>query len=236
MKKYLLPVIIIALFTGGCAKKTEIPETDVSALEAERAITRAQSEIDEAEELGADVTEPERILEEARDLLSRDNKEKAYQEANRARDMASELKAELLTEERKREDAKLAIEEAESLQKEARKTVTGEDLKKQLDEAADYLNRAKEDFDSNNYDEVIELANKSSKLFKSIISTSRGSDKDMYVVKTWEADRDCLWNIAAKSDIYDDPWKWKKIYNANKQKIKDPDLIYPGQEFAIPPK
>ncbi len=27
---------------------------------------------------------------------------------------------------------------------------------------------------------------------------------------------------------------WQKIYAANKGKIKDPDLIYPGQEFVIP--
>jgi len=29
---------------------------------------------------------------------------------------------------------------------------------------------------------------------------------------------------------------WQKIYAANKGKIKDPDLIYPGQEFVIPDK
>jgi nucleoid-associated protein YgaU len=56
----------------------------------------------------------------------------------------------------------------------------------------------------------------------------------IYVVGTWERDRDCLWNIAKKTRFYGDPWKWKRIYRANTDKIKDPDLIYPGQKLTIP--
>jgi nucleoid-associated protein YgaU len=44
---------------------------------------------------------------------------------------------------------------------------------------------------------------------------------------------DCLWNIAKKDYIYNDPFKWPRIYEANKDKIKDPDLIYPRQVFTI---
>ncbi len=44
---------------------------------------------------------------------------------------------------------------------------------------------------------------------------------------------DCLWNIAKKDYIYNDPFKWPRIYEANKDKIKDPDLIYPKQVFRI---
>jgi len=56
----------------------------------------------------------------------------------------------------------------------------------------------------------------------------------IYVVGTWERDRDCLWNIAKKSRFYGDPWKWKRIYRANRDKIVDPDLIYPKQRLIIP--
>ena len=45
---------------------------------------------------------------------------------------------------------------------------------------------------------------------------------------------DCLWRISAKKDIYNDPFKWVKIYQANLDKIKDPDLIYPYQNLKIP--
>jgi len=45
---------------------------------------------------------------------------------------------------------------------------------------------------------------------------------------------DCLWRIAGKKDIYDDPWKWLRIWSYNKSQIKDPDLIYPAQQFTVP--
>ena len=44
---------------------------------------------------------------------------------------------------------------------------------------------------------------------------------------------DCLWNIAKKDYIYNDPLMWPRIYEDNKDKIKDPDLIYPQQVFTI---
>jgi nucleoid-associated protein YgaU len=33
---------------------------------------------------------------------------------------------------------------------------------------------------------------------------------------------------------YGDANKWHKIYEANRDVIKNPDLIYPGQTFTIP--
>lgn len=43
---------------------------------------------------------------------------------------------------------------------------------------------------------------------------------------------DCLWNIAKR--FYGDGSKYPIIYNANKDKIKNPNLIYPGQVLLIP--
>ncbi len=45
---------------------------------------------------------------------------------------------------------------------------------------------------------------------------------------------DHLWGISKKKDHYDNPFAWPMIYNANKDKINDPDLIYPKQIFKIP--
>ena len=44
---------------------------------------------------------------------------------------------------------------------------------------------------------------------------------------------DCLWNISGA--VLGDPLKWPMIYTANEGKIRDPNLIYPGQKFAMPP-
>jgi len=45
---------------------------------------------------------------------------------------------------------------------------------------------------------------------------------------------DCLWNIAKKKDIYANPLAWPNIYKANRDQIKNPNLIYPKQVFKIP--
>lgn len=57
-----------------------------------------------------------------------------------------------------------------------------------------------------------------------------------YKVRYIPENRDCLWKIAGYKFIYNNPRLWPKIYRANKAKIKNPDLIYPGQVFRIPPK
>ena len=44
---------------------------------------------------------------------------------------------------------------------------------------------------------------------------------------------DSLWSISGKSDVYANPYKWPLIYKANRDKIDDADLIYPGQNFTI---
>jgi len=45
---------------------------------------------------------------------------------------------------------------------------------------------------------------------------------------------ECLWYIAGYDHIYGNPLQWPLIYKANQDKIKNPDLIYPGQVFVIP--
>jgi nucleoid-associated protein YgaU len=43
---------------------------------------------------------------------------------------------------------------------------------------------------------------------------------------------DSLSKIAKQQ--YGDGNQWRRIYDANRDKIKDPDLIHPGQELTIP--
>ena len=69
------------------------------------------------------------------------------------------------------------------------------------------------------------------------VQNARGSESSpapstnkTYTVKSG----DCLWNIAKK--FYGNGSKYTVIYNANKDKIKNPNLIYPGQVLTIPAK
>ena len=44
---------------------------------------------------------------------------------------------------------------------------------------------------------------------------------------------DNLWSISGKDDVYADPYQWPLIYKTNRNKIKDADLIYPGQVLDV---
>lgn len=44
---------------------------------------------------------------------------------------------------------------------------------------------------------------------------------------------DHLWGIASQPRIYGNPYAWPLIYKTNSAKIKDADLIHPGQNFDI---
>jgi len=41
-----------------------------------------------------------------------------------------------------------------------------------------------------------------------------------------------LWDLSAR--YCKDPWQWPRIHEANRDKIRDPHWIYPGQVFLIP--
>ena len=44
---------------------------------------------------------------------------------------------------------------------------------------------------------------------------------------------DSLWSISRRSGVYNKPCRWPLIYKANRDQIRDADLIYPGQTFSV---
>ncbi len=44
---------------------------------------------------------------------------------------------------------------------------------------------------------------------------------------------DCLWTIADKPRVFGDSFEWPILYKANRDQIKDPDLIYPRQDLRV---
>ena len=77
------------------------------------------------------------------------------------------------------------------------------------------------------FNRIVELA-------REIRSMYRAKQTKDYVVGTWADDRDCLWNIAGKAEIYNDPFLWPKVWQANTEVIRNPDVIYPGQRLTLP--
>ncbi|MDR1900885.1 MAG: hypothetical protein LBQ88_01190 [Treponema sp.] len=58
-----------------------------------------------------------------------------------------------------------------------------------------------------------------------------------YEVRTWVSVRDCFWNISGYPYVYNDPFEWRRLYNANTGKLENrqnPDLIEPGLILDIP--
>lgn len=83
---------------------------------------------------------------------------------------------------------------------------------------------------------IPEFFNRIIQLAKDIRDLYREPSVRKYTVGTWAKDRDCLWNIAGKIEIYGDPFLWPKIWQTNKSIIRNPDIIFPGQVLILPPK
>ncbi|MCD8552961.1 LysM peptidoglycan-binding domain-containing protein [Seleniivibrio sp.] len=64
---------------------------------------------------------------------------------------------------------------------------------------------------------------------ESTAAAPAGAVEDIMKYKVVKGDN--LWNISKAK--YLNPFMWPLIYWANKEQIKDPDLIFPGQEFKI---
>lgn len=85
---------------------------------------------------------------------------------------------------------------------------------------------------------AIEIARKSIVKKKTVTEVVKVTDEKnftYYEVRLNLRKRDSLWAIAGKWDVYGDPWKWILIYDANRGKIRNPNLIYPKQKLLIPP-
>ncbi len=50
----------------------------------------------------------------------------------------------------------------------------------------------------------------------------------------WVEKGEFLYKIAGYANVYGDPFKWQKIYEANKDVIDDPNMIYPFMVLTIP--
>jgi hypothetical protein len=64
----------------------------------------------------------------------------------------------------------------------------------------------------------------------------RHAVKTIYTVRYLPQDRDCLWNIAGYDFIYGNPFLWPLIWRRNRNLLKNPRFIRPGQRLIIPLK
>ena len=101
--------------------------------------------------------------------------------------------------------------------------------------ALDYYNQAKKVFDKEDFNNASLLAQK-------VLDTLAGIKgmnplPKFYIVQPWEITRDCLWNISGRTYVYNNPWLWENLYEANKSILPEPEnpnLILPGMKLEIP--
>jgi len=101
------------------------------------------------------------------------------------------------------------------------------------------LKKAQAAYDKGDYAKAIKLANqakrqgelgyKQAQEEQARFDAKQTAKVDSYTV----ADGDSLLGISGKLSVYSDPYLWPLILSANRDKIKDADLIYPGQVFSI---
>jgi len=146
------------------------------------------------------------------------------------------------------ETAEQAIADAKATNAQAK------DMNAEWRDTAKIIASAEDALAAGDYDKAVELANKAQRQAENAMQQAKSeqdrlneegattgladedtsaaamsSGEDSYQVEGG----DNLWNISGKDSIYANPYQWPMIYKANRDKIKDADLIYPGQVFDI---
>ncbi|MEI0516531.1 LysM peptidoglycan-binding domain-containing protein [Brachyspira murdochii] len=140
-------------------------------------------------------------------------------------------------------EAPLEYAKAQEAMDKAKKDGYNESKPNMYNEASKSLSSAGETLIANNYSEslmhsknVISLVNSmgvSGDNNEAIVVTD-GAFPKYYTVQARKTNTDSLWRIASYDFIYGNGNLWNKIYEANKDKIKDPSVIRAGQVLTIP--
>lgn len=206
----LVAVGLVTLgFAAGCATTSEPEATPAPAVSddcqaAERGIADAKAALKEADGLGAAWRDTEKMIGEAEAALKAGDCAKAKKLASDAK-VQSETAVDQYYLEQARYKYNYNLKNATGLNAEQQAMLA------EL-EAAIRAGKGRLAYD---------LASK--------LEASLAAQRLVYTVMKG----DSLWKIAGKSDVYADPYRWPLIYKANAGKIKDADLIYPGQEFKV---
>jgi nucleoid-associated protein YgaU len=183
---------------------------------------------------------------------ARGDYDKAYEyseEAKKQTQMAADLFAELVLKFR----ANSLLQQAGNRLNSLKTLGVNDDDQPALDQAADDYGVARSSFNDREYDQSIEYSNRvlaalmdmEAKTYETAATQPEpaaepAGEKPLpkyYRVRLIPDRRDCFWRIAEYDFIYGDPFKWRLLYDANKEKLTDPgnpDLIHPGQLFEIP--
>lgn len=94
-------------------------------------------------------------------------------------------------------------------------------------------------FDNGQYDVAVVCAKKVLDALAVVSGDESGFTilPSTYKIRTFRGEKDCLWNIAKNPAVYNDAFKWRILYKANKDKLPDPEnpnWVEPGIILIIP--
>jgi len=105
-------------------------------------------------------------------------------------------------------------------------------------EGTNYYNKAYDEFHNDeNYAQSFKTSRSGMEVLSRITGMADAEAPAYYVVRLLPGNTDCLWNISGYDFIYNDPSKWRVIYDANKSAMPEtdnPHLILPGMILEIP--
>lgn len=192
----------------GAAKEEAVKskKAAVSARNIALAIGAAEAALQEANRLGFEWRDSQKILVRARGAAQKGDEEAAVKIANLA-----QAQGEKAINQYYLESAKMMLWDAEK----RKGQMSSSQLSTYRDADAAYRNAQ---------------GRKAYDLSSGLTAELNAGQADSYVVSRG----DSLWGISGRRQVYGNPYQWPLIYKANRHHIDDPDLIYPGQDLAIP--
>lgn len=201
-----LGLVSLSLMVG-CASTPDEPDEVVidngAKMEAQRAISDAKAARQAAAALGHEWNDTGPLIAKAEQYLSDGDFAAAKKTA-----LEAKAQAEAAQDQYYLQQAKFKLDELNK-----RKGLNAEQR--------DLLSRANAAYAQSQGRQAYELASR--------LEASLAAARTAYMVTRG----DNLWNISGQSGVYGDPYQWPLIYKANTNKIKDADLIFPGQELQI---
>jgi nucleoid-associated protein YgaU len=234
----------VTLMTGSGNTINKI-KTAARKISAKERIAQLRKEVEQlkkdrgSEFAGEDLEVVVTALNEADSLLEQDKTDEASQKITDAENSLAIA--------REKTTKGLAIDKSKSVEKlleDARKKDTRKKFQSELDRAAEMIAEGKKLLGSEMYKDSLQKFEEAEFLINSLsVAGEKDRMKDKGTIQDLEGKRvykviynkkkrDCLWRIADK--VYRNARLWPLIYMANKDQIKDPDLIFPGQKFIIP--
>ncbi len=202
--RQLMIVAVVLGLVAGCATAPKEPAKPAGPSAAvTQAIDSAKAAIATAKSLDAVWRDTEKFLKQAEKAAAEGDEETAIKLANKARGQAEEA-----INQRYLEMAKVLYSEASASQG------LSADQQNTLAGAGDAIRNAE--------------GRKAYDMLSPLVAELRAASIQYQVVRG-----DSLWSISGQQEIYNNPYQWPLIYKANRDQIKDADLIHPGQVFSV---